>query len=258
MKDAPYFPFWAKDWRSSESVQLMSLTERGAFVELLTIAWLASEEPCTIPADSEKQAALLRISAREWRKLAPRVLAEFEPAGSGRLRNAKLFNVYSEMQAKHLRHSEGGKQTAAKRWKHDSPATSLATEKLVTARVRVKDKVLNNNGSADAQRFPQVECNALYERWSTRRGGIKYPVLRNALLPLYPASGARYELADLLNAIDAFAEAASAAPPEYGNLWNPTKFVGDVTRWIRLGKLPLVDEWGEPTERGRAAKVPVA
>src|SRR5581483_3727308 len=251
VKEAPYFPFWAKDWRSSESVQLMSLAERGAFVELLTIAWLASEEPCTIPSDETKQAVLLRISPREWRKLAPRVLAEFEAAGSGRLRNAKLYKVYSEMQAKHLRHSEGGKQTAAKRWNHDSPANSLATEKLVTARVRVKDKdrVLKK-GEAAPSPFSQADCNALYERWTLRRGAVKYPVLRNAFLPLYPASGARHELADLLNAIDAFSEAASAAPPEYGHMWNVAKFVGDVNRWIRLGKMQPMDEWGELTERG--------
>lgn len=115
----------------------------------------------------------------------------------------------------------------------------------------------NNGGESHASPFSKADCDALYERWTLRRGGVKYPVFRTALLPLYPASGARYELADLLNAIDAFSEAASAAPPEYGNLWNSAKFVGDVTRWIRLGKLPLVDEWGEPTERGRAAKVPV-
>lgn len=148
MKEAPYFPFWAKDWRSSESVQLMSLAERGAFMELLAVAWLSSEEPCTIPSDEETIARLIHASVREWRKIAGRVLGEFAPVESGRLRNAKLYRVYCEMQAKHDKLSQGGKRGAAKRWPGDAEATGqangvangVAIDRPIAVRVKAKDR----------------------------------------------------------------------------------------------------------------------
>ena len=43
----PAFQFYAKDWRSSRTVQLMSLEDRGIYIDLLAIAW-DSDEPGTI------------------------------------------------------------------------------------------------------------------------------------------------------------------------------------------------------------------
>jgi hypothetical protein len=121
---AHYFPFRAKDWRSSESVALMSLAERGAFIDLLAVAWLSSEEPCTIPAGDSEIAALLRVPVADWLPIAPRVLAEFDDTTPrGRLRTPKLWSEYRAMQEKHRKQVQGGRTTALKRW---APSGSLA------------------------------------------------------------------------------------------------------------------------------------
>lgn len=115
-RDAYYFPFGAKDWRSSESVALMSLTEKGAFIDLLSIAWLSSDEPCSIPAGDEEIAALLRITVDEWKRIAPRVLAEFdETTKSGRLRNDRLWRDYQSMRTEHRKRVQGGRTSALRR-----------------------------------------------------------------------------------------------------------------------------------------------
>lgn len=115
-KDAYYFPFGAKDWRSSESVRLMSPAERGCFVDLLCIAWLSSDEPCSIPSGDVEIAALLGIQVSEWTQYAPRVLAEFdETTKSGRLRNEKLWDEYQRMRSEHKRKVQGGRTSALRR-----------------------------------------------------------------------------------------------------------------------------------------------
>lgn len=166
MSDAPYFKFWAKDWRSSESIQLMSLAERGAFLELLAVAWLSSEEPCTIPSDDTQLAMLLHCPVREWRRISARVLAEFEAVESGRLRNAKLYRVYCEMQAKHDRQSQGGKRGASKRWvshkdtdnsPNGSPSdlpNGVVKPKPLTARARARDRTKREDQKLPASQAP--------------------------------------------------------------------------------------------------------
>lgn len=114
--DAHYFAFSAKDWRSSESVRLMPLAARGAFIDLLAVSWLASEEPCSIPASDQEIASLLGVGLDEWRAIAPRVLAEFdETTRSGRLRNARLWKEYQGMKSARRKMSQGGKTSALRR-----------------------------------------------------------------------------------------------------------------------------------------------
>lgn len=114
--DAHYFAFSAKDWRSSETVRLMPLACRGAFVDLLAVSWLASEEPCSIPSGDAEIAALLGVPVDEWLAIAPRVLAEFdETTKSGRLRNARLWREYQGMRSARRKMSQGGKASALRR-----------------------------------------------------------------------------------------------------------------------------------------------
>lgn len=205
-KDAYYFPFHAKDWRSSESVALMSLAERGAFIELLAVAWLSSDEPCTIPATDAEIAALLRVSVSDWLPIAPRVLAEFdETTSSGRLRNDRLWNEYRAMREKHRKQSQGGRTTALKRW---GGATSLAIGKqplsssLASGSQSHSHSQVSNTSAAPPEpapvrekkppKFPHLsrhDCERLYQVWS-KFGSPPYPAFRGAIGPLFepPAS----------------------------------------------------------------------
>lgn len=103
--------------------------------------------------------------------------------------------------------------------------------------------------------FPELDCHAIYETWTDRRGAVNYGQLRNAFGPLYPATGPRYQLTQLVEAIEVFAELAEADRPEFSSRWNVRTFAADVPRWVRLGAMPHVDEWGIPTERGRSTKL---
>ncbi|MBA0089140.1 MAG: hypothetical protein HRJ53_29470 [Acidobacteria bacterium Pan2503] len=47
MNKPPAFQFYAKDWRSSRTVQLMSMEDRGVYIDLLCAAW-NSDEPGTL------------------------------------------------------------------------------------------------------------------------------------------------------------------------------------------------------------------
>ena len=100
--------------------------------------------------------------------------------------------------------------------------------------------------------FPKLICDELYDAWMATGHTVEYGRFRKALLPLYPAAGARYPTVQLKAAIVAFNEAADAATPDTSQFWHVNKFVCDVGRWVRLGGMPIIDEGGV-TERGRAA-----
>jgi hypothetical protein len=53
-------------------------------------------------------------------------------------------------------------------------------------------------------------------------------------------------------AIVAFNEAADGATADKSQFWHINKFVEDIGRWVRLGRMPLADLNGL-TERGRTA-----
>jgi uncharacterized protein YdaU (DUF1376 family) len=94
----------------------MPLAARGAFIDLLAVSWLASEEPCTIPPADTDLAALLGVSVDEWKAIAPRVLAEFDDTtATGRLRNARLWKEWQRMRTEHKRKSQGGRTSALRR-----------------------------------------------------------------------------------------------------------------------------------------------
>lgn len=129
-------------------------------------------------------------------------------------------------------------------------------------KVKKGEEERTQNGGASAppvasplERFPRSLCDHLYDRWLARRGGVDYGTLRKGFSLLFPASGALYTEEELLGAIDAFSEAADSAPPEFADRWTPRKCATDAKRWVRLGKMQLVNEWGEPTERGLACKL---
>jgi uncharacterized protein YdaU (DUF1376 family) len=131
MADAPYFSFWAKDWLTGEGTRLMTPEQKGAFIDLLSHAWLSSSEPCTLPSDEPSLAKLSGLG-RRWAKVGAAVLAQFEPTESGRLRNAKLYDVWVEMEERHGRRvaagAKGGKAKAervAKPKQSDSNARAM-------------------------------------------------------------------------------------------------------------------------------------
>lgn len=71
-KREPIFPWYPKDWKSDCHVQQMTLSERGAYRELLDALWLEG----TLPLDHRKLARIcsceLRQFKRIWKVIEPR------------------------------------------------------------------------------------------------------------------------------------------------------------------------------------------
>lgn len=103
--------------------------------------------------------------------------------------------------------------------------------------------------------FPKADCDAAHDRWVLKLGAVEYPRFRKALLPVFRVTPRRYTAEELCNAIDAFEESRSTESPEWWSKWHVNKFASELPRWVQLGGMELFDNWGAPTERGRALKV---
>jgi hypothetical protein len=112
------------------------------------------------------------------------------------------------------------------------------------------------DGNPNLDAFPMATSDAAYERWQARIGDVNYGRLRKALLGPYKAKEiAPPTEAELLGGIDAFADARAADKPQYWGKYTVEMFAGALREYVRLGAMQYLDEWGEPTERGRMAGV---
>lgn len=103
----PYFPLYAGDWLAGEATAMMLPEQEGAFIRLLCISWRSQEIPCSLPNDDRALAHMSRLYDR-WTELGPLVKAQFEVV-DGRLRNPKLWDVYTESQVRHSQRVEAGR-----------------------------------------------------------------------------------------------------------------------------------------------------
>lgn len=103
--------------------------------------------------------------------------------------------------------------------------------------------------------LPKADCDAAYERWVSRFGGMDYPRFRKALLTFFKAKPRHYSGEQLAAAVDAFYDGYGADDPKWRGKWTVGKFAAELHTWVRLGGMELVDEWGLPTERGRVSGV---
>lgn len=259
-RDAYYFAFGAKDWRSSESVRLMSMAEQGCFINLLSIAWLSSDEPCSIPSDDAAIAALLGIQVEEWKRYAPRVLAEFDDTSSGgRLRNEKLWEQYRTMRSEHRRRVQGGKtsalrerdergrllpsesQDSSKTPGADGPAgvakiapgsQSQSQSQLTTTTPAPAPKARSARPEPKYPHFSKEHCDDLHATWS-RFGVVDYPIFRRTLGPVFEGPNAK-QFSDVKVAmLEAISRAEKEARGEFLTLHS---FVARVGYWIGEAK----------------------
>lgn len=107
MAELFWFPFFAKDWLSSPARMAMTPAQRGAYIDLLAFAWGNGDaEPCLDP--NPVILAPLSGLGRDWKRLSPLVLAQFEER-DGLLYNAKLSQVWTDQQTKHSKMVANGK-----------------------------------------------------------------------------------------------------------------------------------------------------
>lgn len=104
------------------------------------------------------------------------------------------------------------------------------------------------------ERFPKAVCDAGYEAFIARIGAVDYSRYRKALTPIFrAASSTPPTAAELVAATEAFAEAREADQPRFRHTYTVERFAGGLREYVRLGQMPLLDQWGDATERGRVA-----
>lgn len=112
----PWFRFWAAAWLADESVSVMSLASRGAYIHLLAYQWREG----SIPSDSSAIAKLL------GEPCPADVLANFSTRKDGRLVNIRLEKERDEKNKFSKSRAIAGKNGAKKRWLSHSSTNGSA------------------------------------------------------------------------------------------------------------------------------------
>lgn len=133
MAELHWFAFFAKDWLSSPARLSMTPAQRGAYIDLLAVAWGNGDVEPSLPTDEALLAGLSGLG-RDWKRLAPLILAQFD-VRDGRYYNAKLSEVWRDGQDRHslavTKGRKGGLKSAETRRTKRSPASSPATAQPV-------------------------------------------------------------------------------------------------------------------------------
>lgn len=104
----PWFPFYAADWRLSNTVRAMTFEQRGVYVELLVIAWDDGMERPSLPDDNAKLAALTGLGKR-WLKVGRPVLEMCFIQTDDGWQNERLCHVWEVQHARYELRSMAGK-----------------------------------------------------------------------------------------------------------------------------------------------------
>ena len=111
----PWFKFFPENWISSSSVRLLSLEEKGLFIDMICRSW-QENPPGTLPTSIETLARLLGEDRRKVSRMLAGSLGDLWPKIDGRLVNHKIADIAQELEEKHFKQSEGGKKGAEARW----------------------------------------------------------------------------------------------------------------------------------------------
>jgi uncharacterized protein YdaU (DUF1376 family) len=107
---APAFQFYAADYLSDESVQLMTLEEEGAYIRLLAICWREG----SIPDDDEKLSRLCKGASTTLVRVVKGCFNRC-PGNASRLVHPRLEKERESQRQWREKSSEGGKKSAALR-----------------------------------------------------------------------------------------------------------------------------------------------
>jgi len=177
---APAFQFYSRDWLASSSVRRMTLAERGAYIDLLAYAWRDGG----IPDDEAELARLLQVSPRVWRRMAPRILAEFSETADGAdglLANPRQERERAKLKSWREKSALGGAKSATKRQPNgNQTATNGQANGKQTATLRTAYCVLptakkSGSDSAEAERAPTL-IDEWVRRWESVYQGERFVV----------------------------------------------------------------------------------
>lgn len=109
----PWLPLWTDRWLLSRRVRMMTLEQRGLYVELLCHAWRDG----SIPADPELCSRILGLEQDRFRRLFAGMMGLWMPGPQkGTLVNPRLEEIRQEQASKRETRLNRARNGAAKRW----------------------------------------------------------------------------------------------------------------------------------------------
>jgi hypothetical protein len=118
-----WFPFMVDMWLGSQTVALMTLAARGAYVQLMCYQWRDG----SIPAEEPKIARLLGLPLVELHQLWEELGPAFPECGEGRRMNPRLSQIRVQQTERHAKAVTRATNAANARWKgrEDAPALTV-------------------------------------------------------------------------------------------------------------------------------------
>ena len=106
MAKSPAFQFYPKDWLSDELVRRMSHTEKGIYIDLLSVCWVEQ----SLPADTEHLAQIIGMTPQRFLKLWTHSVLQqcFFVNGDGRLHHKRLDAERQKQENYRRRQSDNG------------------------------------------------------------------------------------------------------------------------------------------------------
>lgn len=114
-------------------------------------------------------------------------------------------------------------------------------------------------GSRKHPHFPTEAALELTQAWRQHLDPtMDMGRLISALTGLYPEGGPLFTVAELTDAMTVYSEVRQTKPVDQWRWWHPNDFAKTASEWVRLGRMPAQDQFGQFTERGRLAMRGVA
>lgn len=132
MSKKRWFRLFGMDFLGSRRVIAMNTPERGAYLQLLILAW--DDEHCSLPKDEKELRELVGWSDQWGSFKKVRACFTAHPDHPGRLYNERLWEEYLYCQNK----SDAAKESAKSRW--HKPDQSRTPSKAVRMPVRTPDR----------------------------------------------------------------------------------------------------------------------
>ena len=259
--------FYPADWRKDPELRVCSIAARGLWIDMIALMHEGDPYGHLVVNGVAVSAVQLARLVGEPVAVVRRLLAELESHNVFSRNEIGVAFSRRMVADEHIRNVRaeagklGGNPTLMDKGKV-KPLVKQRLKQKPTPSVAVA--VSPSEGlAADAEPkgldlLPKAVCDMGYEAFTKRLGAVNYGRFRKEILPIYQSRSADHPSGEeLVQAVEAFVEARDADRPNFRTKYTVTLFASALHEYVRLGKMPLVNEWGEATERGRACGIGV-
>lgn len=228
----PAFQWYPRDWLASDARALMTLEQRGAYLDLLSRAWL-DDPPCSLP-DDDAELAMLSGLGEKWAEAGALIRKSFV-AKDGRLWNTKQLEVFRRARALSRTRAEIGKRGGEQRARNKAETDQAIANQLLSKRPS-KSKL--SGAVAVASSVSEESPTNVYPPGAEKRQGPDIPE-------------------ELLTCLSTTRFMRALGEPSNGDFWDAQKRAFAAYPWLSLTQELLnADAWiaanatKRPTTRG--------